>query len=161
MPNREPSPSLKECLPTNKTGKSPVSRAVSPCPPMAMLYCSCFSSGMTEPSDNLLILWLSCSPVGFLCLTSREAVEAHGDRSSLGGGAALGAAQHGLRGVAPGLDPGQPHRPLQLHQGVPQLAGCNGQGTAFGITGYSSRPPRRTSLPALPICTPPSEKTGV
>lgn len=67
----------------------------------------------------------------FCCLTSRETVEAHGDGSSLGGGAALGAAQHGLRGVAPGLDAGQLDRPLQLHQGVPQLAGCNRHHNSF------------------------------
>lgn len=70
-------------------------------------------------------------------------MEAHGDRGGPGGGAALVAAQHGLRGEAAGLDPGQLHRPLQLHEGVPQLAGCNRQGDSLVTTGYSSRPPQK------------------
>lgn len=87
-------------------------------------------------------------------------MEAHGDWGSLGDRAALVAAQHGLCGVALGLDPGQLHCLLQLHKGVLQLAGCNRHWGQLMCT-HPKAPdlPRGTHLPTLPICELPSVKT--
>lgn len=80
-------------------------------------------------------------------------MEANSDWSSLGGGAPLHAAQHGLRGIALGLDPGELNRLLELHKGAPQLAGCNNHcGQLKCLQSKAPHLPRRTHLPTLPIC---------